>query len=65
MSETTFRYRNASSRTLVIYRLGVTVAPGDEFSSPSPIDNADFELVTAPATPAAKKKDAGAAGKED
>ena len=52
-----YRYRNASSRTLSIYRLGVVVEPGGEFDSPHPIDDANFELVT--------KKRAGMSGKED
>lgn len=53
-----YRYRNASSRTLSIFRLGVVVEPGGEFSSPFPIDDGNYELVT-------PKKRAGMPGKEE
>lgn len=55
MPEKTYRYRNASNRTLWIRRLGITVEPGDVFTSDREIDDANFELVT-------EKK---GAGKED
>ena len=39
------RYKNVSTRTLWIRRLGITVKPGDEFDSPHEINDATFEKI--------------------
>lgn len=53
------RYRNTGDQLVWARKAGVHVDPGEVFDPPVPLNNSAFEEMKE------KKKDAGAAGKED